>query len=116
MNIIKKFKRAVRGLGELGQELSVKIAIIIGGAVFGLAWLLEVTRFEWLTLLAAIAAIVILEGFNTVLERLIDLAEPRYHEAVRQIKDALAGLVLIAAVGAAVIGLIIFWPYLRPLL
>lgn len=116
MNLVKKFKRAVSGLAELTTEWSVKIEVAVGLAVFGLAWLLEVTRFEWLVLLAVILAVILLEGFNTVLEKIIDLSEPRYREAVRQIKDALAGLVLIAAVGAALIGLIIFWPYLRPLL
>jgi len=31
---------------------------------------------------------------------------------VREIKDALAGLVLLAALGAVVIGAYIFWPHL----
>lgn len=116
MNIIKKFKRAVSGLSELTAELSVKTEVAAGLAVLGLAGWAGVRRSEWLALVGVISAIIILEGLNTVLEKIIDLSEPRYHEAVRQIKDALAGLVLIAVAGAAVIGLVIFWPYLKPLL
>lgn len=112
MSLAKKFKRAGRGLAELAGELSIKIEIGAVLVVGLLAWRLGVSRLEWLWLLTAMAAVIILEGLNTVVERLIDLAEPRYHEAVRQLKDALAGVVLLAALWAAAIGASIFWPYL----
>lgn len=112
MRLLKKFKRAGIGLAELTGELSIKIEIGAGLVVLLLAWKLAVSRWEWLWLIGACAGVIILEGLNTVLERIIDLAEPRYHEAVRQIKDALAGLVFLAAFGAVIVGLVIFLPYL----
>ena len=63
-----------------------------------------------------IFSIIILEGVNTVLERIIDLVEPRYKDMVGEIKDALAGLVMLASVGAVLIGLLIFWPYIQSIL
>ena len=40
-----------------------------------------------------------------------DFLHPAHHEEVRVIKDLMAAIVLIASFGAAIIGLMIFWPY-----
>lgn len=113
-NLLKKFKRAFVGVYQvLWPELSVKIEIIAGLVILLLAWLLPVSRFEFLGLLVTVFAILLVEALNTVVERMIDLVEPRYHETVRQLKDVLAGLVLVAIVIAILIGVVIFWPYLK---
>lgn len=110
--LIKKFKRAFVGLWELAaSELSFRLEIAAAFLVLFLAWRLRLRREELAALLAVVFALLILEGLNTVLERIIDLAEPRYQERTRQIKDALAALVLLATVAAVTIGIIIFWPY-----
>ena len=49
---------------------------------------------------------------NIVIERLLDFLHPAHHEEVRVIKDLMAAIVLIASFGAAIIGLMIFWPYI----
>ncbi len=50
------------------------------------------------------------ETFNTALERLVDLCSPQYDKVAGQAKDLAAGAVLLAAVAAAIVGLIIFLP------
>ena len=52
------------------------------------------------------------ELFNTAIERLVDLVSPERHPIAGQVKDIAAGAVLVCAVAAAIIGLIIFIPYL----
>ncbi|MDP1709331.1 MAG: diacylglycerol kinase family protein, partial [Candidatus Komeilibacteria bacterium] len=89
MNLSRKFKRAFKGLVEVFlPELSIKIEIVISLLVLAAAYYLRVTSSEFLALVGTIFLVIILEGMNTILERIIDLAEPRYHDAVRQIKDA----------------------------
>jgi diacylglycerol kinase (ATP) len=51
------------------------------------------------------------EGFNTAIERLVDLVSPDYHPIAGDVKDVAAGAVLICAIAAAIIGAIIFTPY-----
>lgn len=63
----------------------------------------------------AIVAIVVLsvEMLNTAIEATVDILFKEYDERARVIKDIAAGAVLITAVGAAVIGYVVFLPYLR---
>ena len=51
------------------------------------------------------------EGFNTAIERLVDLVSPDFHTVAGDVKDVAAGAVLICAIAAAIIGMIIFIPY-----
>ena len=73
---------------------------------------LRISPHEWLWILLAITLVWIAEAFNTALEFLADLVSPEFHPQVKQAKDIAAGAVLIAATGAALIGLIIFLPHL----
>ncbi len=80
-------------------------------AVIVAALSLDVTRSDWCWLIAAIGLVWSAEGINTALEQLADAVHPDEHPLVGQAKDAAAGAVLAAAVTAAVIGIIVFWPY-----
>ncbi len=51
-----------------------------------------------------------LEAVNTALEYLTDLISPTYHPLAGKAKDAAAGAVLLGALGAAVVGAVIFGP------
>jgi diacylglycerol kinase (ATP) len=56
------------------------------------------------------------EVLNTALELLADAAIEDLHPLVGQAKDVAAGAVLVTAVGAVIVGVIIFWPYIDRLL
>lgn len=117
VNFIKKFKRAFVGFQEvLWPEASIKIEVVATVLVLAVAWGLRVSQGEFLILLAAAAAVILVEGLNTILERTVDLVEPRYHQSIRELKDALAGLVMMAIIIAVAIGVAVFWPHLRSLL
>jgi len=60
----------------------------------------------------AIILVFTAEVVNTALEKTLDLVEPQPNEQVRVIKDMAAGAVLVAAIGAAIIGVVVFGPYL----
>jgi diacylglycerol kinase len=48
------------------------------------------------------------EMFNTLVENLLDVIEPRHHASVGKMKDMMAGVVLLLSVGAAVVGALVF--------
>ncbi len=87
-------------------HLSVAIMVIIAG------WLLHVTRDDWRWLIAAIIMVWSAEAINTAIEYVCDVVSPEYHLSVKHAKDIAAAAVLICAAGAAVIGVLTFWPYM----
>lgn len=81
-----------------------------GGAAMILGGALSISRDEWIVLIFTIGSILALEAVNCAIERVVDLASPGYHELAKQAKDLAAGAVLIASIGAAIVGLILFVP------
>jgi diacylglycerol kinase (ATP) len=65
---------------------------------------------EWCWIVLAIVSVWTAEALNTAFEFLTDVASPNFHPIAEKAKDVAAGAVLLAAVGAAVIGLLIFGP------
>ena len=53
-----------------------------------------------------------MELMNTAIENTVDLITKEKNEQAKIIKDTAAGAVLVTAIVAAIIGLIIFMPYL----
>ncbi len=84
--------------------------------VVGLGVALGVSRLEWALLVFAIALVWTAEGLNTALEWLCDVAAPEYHPLVKKAKDVAAAAVLLAAIGSALIGLLVLGPRLLALL
>ena len=79
--------------------------------VLSAAALLGVGADDWRWLIAAITMVWGAEAMNTAVEFLCDVVSPQYQLAVKHAKDIAAGGVLIAACGAAAIGLLTFWPH-----
>ena len=94
------------------EELSIRflaaasVLTICAGAYFSLA------LPEWCAVLLALALVWAAEGFNTALERLTDLVSPGFHPLAGKAKDLAAGAVLLASVGAFLVGLFIFLSHL----
>ena len=50
------------------------------------------------------------EMFNTAIETVVDMAMPEKNELAKKAKDIAAGAVLVLALGAVIVGGIIFFP------
>lgn len=87
-------------------QLAVGILVVIAGFVFG------ISQSEWIAILLCITTVLAAEAINTALECLADAVHPEQHPLVGKAKDAAAAAVLICATAAALVGLIIFLPYL----
>jgi diacylglycerol kinase (ATP) len=86
-------------------------AAATAGAI-ALGFMCRLTTAEWCWIVLAIVAVWTAEALNTAFEFLTDVASPAFHPVAGQAKDVAAGAVLIAAVGAAAIGLLVFGPHL----
>ena len=73
------------------------------------AWYKGLSELFLVILLLVIALILALEIFNSAVERLVDMLAPKTHGMAKEIKDLLAGMVLIVSLFAIAIGLIIFF-------
>lgn len=82
--------------------------VVAAGLVLGLS------RAEWCWLVLAITLVWMAEALNTALEFLADAVTQDFHPLILQAKDVAAAAVLIAAIGALVIGLLVFGPHLWP--
>lgn len=75
---------------------------------------LKVTPLEFALLTISVCFVLFAELVNTALEVVVDLVSPDYHPLAKVAKDAAAGGVLVAAIGAAVMGYLIFSQYIFP--
>lgn len=110
---IRSFKYALKGI--LTMLISQHNAWIHAGAsilVIATGWWLEITRAEWLWVVLAVMAVWSAEALNTAFEFLADATNPTFHPLIGKAKDVAAGSVLIAALGAVIIGVLVFGPHL----
>ncbi len=105
----QKFHDAFRGvrLGVWGQNSFIvhgcfSVAVIIAGAVFRLS------LTEWLIAGLCIVIVWTAEMFNSALERLARAVNHKYDPNIRDALDIGSGAVLVAAIGAATLGSILF--------
>ena len=110
---LRSFVYAFRGLRVLpgsGSNILIHLAIafmvIAAGVFFNLSWA------EWCAVIVCIAIVISAEAFNTAIELLVDLVQPEYDPRAGKIKDIAAAAVFITAIGAAIVGVIIFGTHL----
>ncbi|MBI2482722.1 diacylglycerol kinase [Candidatus Uhrbacteria bacterium] len=109
---LQSLRFAWRGLLLVARsEQNFRIQLSVAGAVGVLAMLFRIRVGEVLVLALVATAVLVLECINSAVERLLDLVQPRLHGYVREIKDMMAAAVLVASLGAALIGGVILLPY-----
>lgn len=110
---IWSFGYAFRGIWVLlrsQRNARVHTLAVIVVVITGLT--LHISRGEWLALTIICTLVLALEGVNTAIEAVVDLASPTYHPLARHAKDVAAGAVLIAALGALIVAALIVGPRL----
>jgi len=88
------------------------IHALVSVSVVGLSLWLGLSPLEWAVIILTIAMVWTAEFINTALEAVVDLASPQHHPLAQVGKDVGAAAVLIAALSAAVVGLLILGPAL----
>lgn len=111
LKFIKGFGYAFSGIAyAFKTQLNFKFHIVTLLITTIAGWYFALSVNEWLWIVVAAAIVLIAELLNTALEVLVDLVSPDFNPKAKIIKDVAAAAVLIAAIGAAIIGFIIFIP------
>ncbi|MCP4049255.1 MAG: rRNA maturation RNase YbeY [bacterium] len=101
---------AVNGLKfTFYTERSMILHSIIALMAIGLAFFLEISRFEWLILIFTISLVLIVETINTSVEISIDLVTKKKKYRAMLAKDIAAGAVLLCALNSLIVGYLIFF-------
>ena len=105
------FGHAFRGVGAaLRSELHLQFHAVASAVVLGLGLYFGLNATEWALVALAVAGVWAAELFNTAIETLTNLVSPGYHPLAGRAKDVAAGAVLLAALGALVVGALVFGP------
>ncbi len=114
---INSFRFAFRGLADVVRsQPNARIHLLAAIAAAATAIWLQVSAIEWVALVVCIAGVLALEAANTAIEHLTDLVSPDFHPLAGKAKDAAAAAVLVMALGAAIVGMVIFGPRVWALL
>lgn len=109
--LFSSFQHAGKGLVRaIRKEQNFRIHFLIAIFILLAAYYFQISSFELIVIIILITLVFVLELFNTIFERLVDLLQPRIHHYAKEIKDINAAVVLVAAIGSFIIGLIIFLP------
>jgi diacylglycerol kinase len=117
---VQSFGHAARGWAYvIRTQRNAWIHVAITLLVVAVALWLGLSARDWAVIMAITTLVFVCEFLNTAIEVVVDLASPQIHPLAKVAKDVGAGAVLLAAVGAVIIGLLILgpplWARLSPL-
>lgn len=109
--VARSFRFAFEGLKEaIFNEPNFQIHTLVGFAALMFGIMLGLTRTEWVIIVFTIAFVLILELFNTAIEKIVDLVNPNIHPKAKIAKDVSAAAVLLSAMVSVFVGIVIFVP------
>lgn len=107
------FAYALAGLAlAWREETNFRIEVVCAVLVLALSVFLELSSLEFTVIILTITIVLTAEALNTALEELCDKFQPTQNPHIKKIKDLAAAAVLVASVGAIVVGLLVFIPHL----
>ena len=110
----ESFGYAFQGLWyALNTQRNLRLHFLAAACILVLGWFLALPTRSFISVLTAVMVVMVAEMLNTAVESVVDLASPEFHELARIAKDVAAGAVLLAALGAAALGV---WVFAHPLL
>ena len=111
------FKFAISGIAHAFKDnRNIKIHTVIGVLAFIASISLGLATTERIIVLFVIMLVISAEMVNTAIEEMVNLITNEHREEAKRAKDVAAGMVLVVSVGAAIIGVAVFAPYLIELL
>ena len=109
---MRSLAHALRGLRLcfIGER-NFRTQTAVGLLIITLSLALPLFTWQRICLWFVVMVVLVLELINTSIERLVDLVKPQLHEHAREIKDIMAGAVLIASLFSILIGLMLLLPF-----
>jgi undecaprenol kinase len=111
--LIKSFGYAIDGIiMALEENQNLRIHFLAAVVVIAAAIFFKVSQFEMGILALMILLVISAEMINSAIEKMVDLITKEHRQEAKFAKDTAAAMVLVNAVGAAIVGLVIFIPYI----
>ncbi len=113
MVTLASFRYAIRGLKHVfSTERNAKIHLLFALGALLASLILHIAITQLLFVFIAIILVFFAEIVNTALEKTLDVLSKENNQVVRQVKDMTAAGVLVTAVGAVLIAVLVFGPYI----
>ena len=108
---IKSFKFAKAGAEHaMKTQRNLWIHLFSGLVVFAFAIWINISLIELAILMIAITGVIVTEMINTAVEELVNILSPEHRKEAALAKNVCAAAVLLAAIGAMIVGGLIFIP------
>lgn len=108
--LLRSFHHAFEGIMYATRtQPNMRVHLVIAALVLAATLVLRLDRFYVIAMVVLVALVLSLELVNTAVEAIVDLLTVAHHPLAKTAKDAAAGAVLVASVGAAIAGYLIFY-------
>ena len=110
--LVKSITHAYHGLtSAFHSERNFQIQFLCALLAVSAAWYWPLLKYERIVIVLIAVSVLVLELMNSVLERLADASSARLSPIIKEIKDMMAGAVLLTALAAVGLGIYIFSPH-----
>lgn len=100
----------IRGLREgVATEAAIKQEVAMTVVAVPISLFVAQSVWIWVALIASLLLVLLVEFFNTAVERLCDHMHPDRHDAIRVVKDLASASVFFALALAALVWLAAIW-------
>lgn len=112
--LFKSFGYAFEGISSaLKYNQNLRIHFLAAVLVILAGFVLKVSPYEMSILALVILLVLCAEMINTAIEEVVDLLVNEHRKEAKIAKDVSAGMVLLTAIGAVIIGIMIFLPHIQ---
>ena len=106
---LQGFGFALQGLSyAFRTQCNIRVHVVIAALALIIALILSIPALELAVIILTITLVLSAELFNTAMETVVDLVAPEYHQLAKIAKDVSAAAVLVCAVGAVIIGMLLY--------
>lgn len=107
------FKFAFEGIIHAFRDnRNLQIHVIIAIFILVLSFYFGLNLIEKIIVMTMIVLVISAEMINTAIEEMTNLITKEHHIEAKISKDVGAGMVLLVSVFAAIVGIVIFYPYI----
>lgn len=105
--VVGKFRVAVTGIiYAVRHQNSFRVHLPVAVTVVAVSLWLHLEPWRWIAVIVSIALVISAELLNSAIEEIVAVVHPEFDQRIGRALDAGAGAVLVASIGAIVLGLI----------
>src|SRR3989344_5503082 len=111
--MLQSFKYAFEGVFfSIRHNRNMRIHLTVAFLVILASIYFKISAFEMSILGVMIVLVICTEMINSALEEMVDLIINEHRKEAKIAKDVGAGMVLVASIGAVIVGILIFTPHI----